>query len=210
MARRASCPTGRFPTDRDSLISIGRGHRHHPGRGALGPLPLEPQPDRCDRRPGHAHAHPTDSRSPTRRCRSRHRRPASVAPVPTPTPVPLPATRRLRDRARRQSSRSSSPVDTFTPGMTFAHSITYDRSRSARPRSASRSSASTRTGPTASRSWRRRGTSSASIRRRRTAGFVGRRCGQLRARLGPGAVRDADLHRRRPSSRRGQFRLAEG
>lgn len=111
-------PTGRVPTDRDSLISIG---------AVLGTIlaalivglfvsglnPTEPTV-------GFASPTPSPTLAPTP--------PPSETPIPTeaptpaPTPVPLLATVTFGTElgANRQVI---NPVETFTPGMTFAHSI---------------------------------------------------------------------------------------
>ncbi len=111
-------PTGRVPTDRDSLISIG---------AVLGTIlvalivglfvsglnPIEPTVGFATPSPSATVAPtavPSETPIPTE------------APTPVPTPVPLLATVTFGTElgANRQVV---TPVETFTPGMTFAHSI---------------------------------------------------------------------------------------
>lgn len=111
-------PTGRVPTDRDSLISIG---------AVLGTIlaaliiglfvsglnPTEPTVGFATPSPSptlEPTAVPSETPIPTE------------APTPVPTPVPLLATVTFGTElgANRQVV---NPVETFTPGMTFAHSI---------------------------------------------------------------------------------------
>lgn len=112
-------PSGRFPTDRDSLISIGAVIATILGAVLLGLFvsslntteavvsEASPTPS-----PTLAPATVTPTVTPV----------ASQTAVPTPTPVPLPATIAFGTElgANRQVIDT---VETFTPGMTFAHSI---------------------------------------------------------------------------------------
>ena len=112
-------PTGRFPTDRDSLISMGAVVGTILAAVIVG-LFLSSL-NSTDPTVGEATPTPSPTPIPTPSL--------SVAPsvsataVPTPTPVPLPAT--VAFGTELDGNRVVvSPVDTFTPGMTFAHSIT--------------------------------------------------------------------------------------
>jgi hypothetical protein len=111
-------PTGRFPTDRDSLVSIGAVVGTILGAVVLGLFVSSLNTTNVV--VGQATPTPSPTLEPTPS--------PSLAPVPsatavpTPTPVPLPATIAFGTElgANRQVI---SPVETFTPGMTFAHSI---------------------------------------------------------------------------------------
>ena len=112
-------PTGPFPTDRDSLISIGAVIGTILGAVLVGLFVSSL--NTTDVVVGAATPTPSPTLEPTVA-------PTSAAPsvsataVPTPTPVPLPATVAFGTElgANRQVI---NPVETFTPGMTFAHSI---------------------------------------------------------------------------------------
>lgn len=117
--RERTIPTGRVPTDRDSLVSIG---------AVLGTIlaavlvgmfisglnPIEPTV-------GLATPTPEPTPSPTAAPSVAE---PSVEPTvaPTPTPVPLPATV-VFGTALDANRQVIDPVETFTPSMTFAHSI---------------------------------------------------------------------------------------
>ncbi|MGH2446696.1 MAG: hypothetical protein ACRDGD_11775 [Candidatus Limnocylindria bacterium] len=116
-----TAPTGRLPTDRDSLISMGSVIATIIGALLLGLFVANLNP--TDVTVGLAPtatpvatptSTPVPSESPIES--------ASVAPTPSPTPV-LPGTVVFGTNldANRQVT---DPTDTFTPGMTFAHSIT--------------------------------------------------------------------------------------
>ncbi len=112
-------PTGRIPTDRDSLISMGAVIATIIGAVFVGLFVSSL--NSTDALVGQATPTPSPSPSPTLEA-------PSVAPstsataVPTATPVPLPAT--VAFGTELDGSRQVvEPVDTFTPGMTFAHSI---------------------------------------------------------------------------------------
>ena len=111
-------PTGRVPTDRDSLISMGAVLATILGAILIGLFvsglnPIEPTV-------GFATPTPSPTVEPTPS--------PSLAPsieptvAPTATPVPLAATVVFGTElgANRQVL---NPIETFTPGMTFAHSI---------------------------------------------------------------------------------------
>lgn len=113
-------PTERFPTDRDSLLSIGAVigtilvavllglfvSGLNPTEPTIGTATPTPVPS--------IEATPEPTPEPTVS--------ATVAPTPVPTPA-LPGTVVFGTTldANRQIT---DPTDTFTPGMTFAHSIT--------------------------------------------------------------------------------------
>jgi hypothetical protein len=111
-------PTGRIPTDRDSLISMGAVLGTILGAILIGLFvsrlnPIEPTVGFATPTPSPT-VEPTPSPSIA----------PSVAPTaaPTATPVPLAATVVFGTElgANRQVV---NPVETFTPGMTFTHSI---------------------------------------------------------------------------------------
>ena len=116
--RERTVPTGRIPTDRDSLISIG---------AVLGTIlaavliglfvaglnPTEPSVGLATPTPV-----PTIEITPSPSLEP------SIEPTatPEPTPVPLPATI-LFGTALDENRQVVDPVETFTPSMTFVHSI---------------------------------------------------------------------------------------
>lgn len=111
-------PTGRIPTDRDSLLSIGAVLATIVGALLLGLFvaglnPVEPTV---------GFATPTPSPTPTPTPVPTEAPTAPPTPTPAPTPVPLPATVAFGTElgANRQVL---NPVETFTPSMIFAHSI---------------------------------------------------------------------------------------
>lgn len=113
-------PTERFPTDRDSLLSIGAVIGTILAAVLLGLFvsglnPTEPTI-------GAATPTPVPSIEPTPEPTPVPTASATVAPTPVPTPA-LPGTVVFGTTldANRQVT---DPTDTFTPGMTFAHSIT--------------------------------------------------------------------------------------
>jgi hypothetical protein len=114
-------PTGRFPTDRNSLISIGAVIATilaavvlgifvsglNPSDPSLALATPSPSPTAEPSIEESASAEPTDT----------------AAPTPSPTPA-LPAT--VVFGTELDGNRQVvDPVETFTPGMTFAHSITH-------------------------------------------------------------------------------------
>jgi hypothetical protein len=112
-------PSGPFPTDRDSLISIGAVIATILGAVLLGLFvsslnTTEAVVSEASPTPSPTLAPPTVTPTVTPV--------ASQTAVPTPTPVPLPATIAFGTElgANRQVIDT---VETFTPGMTFAHSI---------------------------------------------------------------------------------------
>ena len=114
-------PTGRVPTDRDSLISIGAVIATILAAVVVGLFVSSL--NTTDATVGQATPTPSPTPEPTVS-------PSSVAPSasasaapPSPTPVPLPATVAFGTQLNG-ADQVVDPVDTFTPGMTFAHSIT--------------------------------------------------------------------------------------
>ena len=114
-------PTGRVPTDRDSLISIGAVIATILAAVVIGLFVSSL--NTTDATVGQATPTPSPTPEPTVS-------PSSVAPSasasvapPSPTPVPLPATVAFGTQLNG-ADQVVDPVDTFTPGMTFAHSIT--------------------------------------------------------------------------------------
>jgi hypothetical protein len=114
-------PTGRFPTDRDSLISIGAVIGTIFAALLLGLFVSSLNP--IDPTVGAAPS-PTPSPTPIPSVAPSvvPSASASVAPVPSPTPA-LPGTL-VFGTELDGSKQVVDPLDTFTPGMTFAHSIT--------------------------------------------------------------------------------------
>jgi hypothetical protein len=113
-------PTGRFPTDRDSLISIGAVIGTILAAVVIGLFVSSL--NTTDAAVGQATPSPSPTPEPTIAPPSvAPSASASVAP-PTPTPVPLPGTVAFGTELDG-SNQVVNPVDTFTPGMTFAHSI---------------------------------------------------------------------------------------
>ena len=113
-----SIPTGRFPTDRESLTSMGAVIGTILAAVLLGLFVSSL--NTTDVVVGAAT--PTPSPTPEPTIEESVAPSISATPVPTPTPVPLPATVAFGTQlaANREVI---DPVDTFTPGMTFAHSI---------------------------------------------------------------------------------------
>ena len=114
-------PTGRYPTDRDSLISIGAVIGTILGALLLGLFVSSLNP--MDPTAG-ANGSPTPIPTATQT------EPPSVAPSvsasvePTPSPTPaLPGTIAFGTELNGDNI-VVEPVETFTPGMVFAHSIT--------------------------------------------------------------------------------------
>lgn len=111
-------PTGRMPTDRDSLISIGAVLATILGAVLVGLFVAGLNPTD----PTVGFATPTPRPTPTPTIEPTAEPTPVPTQAPTPTPVPLPATVAFGTElaANRQVI---NPVETFTPGMTFAHSI---------------------------------------------------------------------------------------
>ncbi|MGZ8475168.1 MAG: hypothetical protein ACXWWQ_02945 [Candidatus Limnocylindria bacterium] len=110
-------PTGRIPTDRDSLVSIGAVIGTILLAVVLGLIvsglnPTDPTVGRTT---------PTPSPSPTPEA-SESTLP-SETPAPTPTPVAALPGILVFGTALDENKRIVEPVNTFTPGMIFAHSI---------------------------------------------------------------------------------------
>jgi hypothetical protein len=113
-------PAGRFPTDRDSLLSIGAVIGTILAAVVLGIFVSGLNPSD----PSLALATPTPSPSAEPSIDASGSAAPTDTPAPTPSATPaLPATVVFGTEldADRQVI---DPVDTFTPGMTFAHSIT--------------------------------------------------------------------------------------
>lgn len=113
-------PTGRFPTDRDSLTSMGAVIGTIIAALLIGLFVSSLNP--IDPTVGvEVSPTPSPSPSPSPTPTVAPSESASVAPA-TPTPTPLPATVVFGTELDAQNQ-VISPVDTFTPGMIFAHSI---------------------------------------------------------------------------------------
>jgi hypothetical protein len=113
-------PTGRFPTDRDSLISIGAVIGTILAAVVIGIFVSSL--NTTEATVGNASPTPSPTLEPTPS-------PSVVAPSasasvvpPSPTPVPLPGTIAFGSQLDA-NNQVVTPVDTFTPGTTFAHSI---------------------------------------------------------------------------------------
>jgi len=110
-------PAGRIPTDRDSLLSIGAVIGTILLAVVLGLIisglnPTDPSVGRTTPTPSPSPTpEPTESVAP------------SETPAPTPTPVAGPPGTLVFGTALDQNRRIVEPVNTFTPGMVFAHSI---------------------------------------------------------------------------------------
>ena len=114
-------PTGRFPTDRDSLISIGAVIGTILAALVLGLFVSSLNP--IDPTVGAAPTPtPTATPIPSVAPSVVPSASVSVAPVPSPTPA-LPGTL-VFGTELDGNKQVVDPVETFTPGMTFAHSIT--------------------------------------------------------------------------------------
>jgi hypothetical protein len=114
-------PTGRYPTDRDSLISLAAVIGTILGALLLGLFvsSLNPIDPTIGAAPSPT---PSPTASPTEAASVAPSASTSVAPSPSPTPS-LPGTVVFGTQLDG-SKQVVDPVDTFTPGMTFAHSIT--------------------------------------------------------------------------------------
>lgn len=110
-------PSGRIPTDRDSLISIGAVIGTILLAVVLGLIvsglnPTEPTVGRGTPSPSASPTpEPSESSVP------------SDTPAPTPTPVAGPPGTLVFGTDLDENRRIVEPVNTFTPGMTFAYSI---------------------------------------------------------------------------------------
>lgn len=115
-------PGTRFPTDRDSLVSIGAvigtillavllGYfLSNLGRDDSPSVAADPSPS-VEPRPSRTAAPTEEPPAPT------------VTASPSPTPVPLPGTLTF-GTALADNLEISEPADTFTPGMNFGYSVT--------------------------------------------------------------------------------------
>jgi len=114
-------PTGRYPTDRDSLISIGAVIGTIFAALLIGLFVSSLNPtDPTVGRGGTPSPSPSPSASVAPSVSASI--PASVPPSPSPTPV-LPATV-VFGTTLDGNRQVTDPTETFTPGMTFAHSLT--------------------------------------------------------------------------------------
>jgi hypothetical protein len=116
-----TAPTGRIPTDRDSLISIGAVVATILGAVLLGLFvsslnPTDPAVGSSDPTPS-----PTVTPSPTIEPELSSGPSETPAPTAAPTPA-LPGTLVFGTELDAENQ-VVEPVETFTPGMTFAHSI---------------------------------------------------------------------------------------
>ena len=111
-------PTGRFPTDRDSLVSIGAVIATILAAVVLGVFVSSLNPSD----PSLALATPKPSATPVATPEASGTPIATETPVPTATPVPLPGTLAFGSEldANRQVV---TPVETFTPPVAFAYSV---------------------------------------------------------------------------------------
>lgn len=114
-------PTGRYPTDRDSLISIAAVIATIAGAVLIGLFvsglnPIDPTVG--------VEVSPSPTPSPTATVTPSVAAPSvSVSvPPPAPSPTPLPATIVFGSELDG-NQQIVTPVDVFTPGMVFAHSI---------------------------------------------------------------------------------------
>jgi hypothetical protein len=113
-----SVPSGRFPTDRESLTSIGAVIATILAAVVLGLFVSSLNTTEGTV----AQATPTPSPTPEPTIPESVAPSVSATPVPTATPVPLPAT--VVFGTQLDASRQvTDPTEAFTPGMTFAHSI---------------------------------------------------------------------------------------
>lgn len=113
-------PTGRFPTDRESLTSIGAVIATILGAVVLGIFISGLNPS--DPSLALATPSPTPSTEPSIDASASAAPTDSPEPTPDPTPA-LPATV-VFGTELNANREVVEPIDTFTPGMTFAHSIT--------------------------------------------------------------------------------------
>ena len=114
-------PTGRYPTDRDSLISLAAVIGTILGALLLGLFVSSLNP--IDPTVGAAPSPtPSETAIPSEAASVAPSASVSVAPLPSPTPA-LPGTLVFGTQLDG-NKQVVDPVDTFTPGMTFAHSIT--------------------------------------------------------------------------------------
>lgn len=113
-------PSGRYPTDRDSLVSLGAVIGTIVGALLLGLFISSLNP--IDPTVGAASPTPSATATPTVAPSIAPSASTSVAPSPSPTPA-LPGTVVFGTQLDG-NKQVVDPVDTFTPGMTFAHSIT--------------------------------------------------------------------------------------
>lgn len=113
-------PSGRYPTDRDSLVSLGAVIGTIVGALLLGLFVSSLNP--IDPTVGAASPTPSATATATEAPSVVASASTSVAPSPSPTPA-LPGTV-VFGTELDANKQVVEPVDTFTPGMVFAHSIT--------------------------------------------------------------------------------------
>ena len=113
-------PAGRYPTDRDSLVSLGAVLGTILGALLLGLFVSSLNP--IDPTVGADTPTPSPTATPTEAPSVAPSASESVAPSPSPTPA-LPGTVAFGTELDG-NNQVITPVDTFTPGMVFAHSIT--------------------------------------------------------------------------------------
>lgn len=111
-------PTGRFPTDRNSLVSIGAVIATILAAVVLGVFVSSLNPSD----PSLALATPSPSATPVATPEASETPVATETPVPTATPVPLPGTLAFGS-SLDADSRVVEEVETFTPSITFAYSV---------------------------------------------------------------------------------------
>jgi hypothetical protein len=111
-------PTGRFPTDRDSLVSIGAVVVTILAAVVVGVFVSSLNPSD----PSLALATPSPSPSAELTPEQTEEPTATETPTPAPTPVPLPGTLTF-GTSLDADDRVADEADTFTPSMTFAYSV---------------------------------------------------------------------------------------
>jgi hypothetical protein len=111
-------PTGRFPTDTSSLVSIAAVIGTILGAVLIGLFVSSLNPTD----PSVGVASPTPSATSVPTTEPTETPGATETPVPTPTPVPLPGTLAFGESLDAED-RIAQEVETFTPSMTFAYSV---------------------------------------------------------------------------------------
>ena len=111
-------PTGRFPTDTNSLISIAAVIGTILGAVVLGLFVSSLNPTD----PTVGAATPTPSASPSATAEPTATPVPTETPAPAATPVPLPGTLAFGE-SLDADDRIAQDVETFTPSMTFAYSV---------------------------------------------------------------------------------------
>jgi hypothetical protein len=116
----AIAPAGRVPTDRDSLVSMGAVIGTILVALVLGLFVANLNPTD----PTVGQESPSPSATPEETVEPTEEPVASETPVPTPEPTPALLGTLVFGTQLDANRQVVDPVDTFTPGMTFAHSIT--------------------------------------------------------------------------------------